>query len=598
MSRWFYLLNLTVICGFFCNIGTGCRSIESNSDNALRESIGGIETQSFNSDYIKDPFAQKISSRDLLSAEQARVKALTSYSRGISLELQGESKASLNEFLKSANADPANEKLVLSLVQELINVGRTNDAALLMKRSCSRKEVNANLLAWWALAETANGNYSEGIKIAEKSIKQDKKTVLAYKVLLGIYLGEDQSEKSLEVLKNAEIAVEDSIPGLLEVTGFYLGYSRMISTLGIDPKEEANRLLNRVEILIKEDENARPEWYEIMANLLVGLEQYSEALPIYDQLLEKYPGHIGLREKRVNTLMRMGEDAAAELELRGLLRANPSNFNYALLLGDLCQKTGRYREAGDFYYYANSVKKDPRLYFMVAQMRFADKQPQKALDMLELTRIGGLNNPELTYLESMCYVEMARFDEALQIALRVKEEVLKNQEYSDLLNEAFYLSLASIYESLGRADEAIALMEEELEKNPKSAMALNALGYTYADHGINLEKAYEMITEALRMAPEEPAIIDSFSWVLYKMGNSEAALPLILKAIENEKSADSTYYDHLGDIYLSLGREIEAVEAWKNALKQNVIVSLYRKVGNRTVKEIIQEKIDRHNRTN
>lgn len=82
------------------------------------------------------------------------------------------------------------------------------------------------------------------------------------------------------------------------------------------------------------------------------------------------------------------------------------------------------------------------------------------------------------------------------------------------------------------------------------------------------------------------------------MGNSEAALPLILKAIENEKSADSTYYDHLGDIYLSLGREIEAVEAWKNALKQNVIVSLYRKVGNRTVKEIIQEKIDRHNRTN
>ena len=261
MSRWFYLLNLTVICGFFCNIGTGCRSIESNSDNALRESIGGIETQSFNSDYIKDPFAQKISSRDLLSAEQARVKALTSYSRGISLELQGESKASLNEFLKSANADPANEKLVLSLVQELINVGRTNDAALLMKRSCSRKEVNANLLAWWALAETANGNYSEGIKIAEKSIKQDKKTVLAYKVLLGIYLGEDQSEKSLEVLKNAEIAVEDSIPGLLEVTGFYLGYSRMISTLGIDPKEEANRLLNRVEILIKEDEkNAIKAW--------------------------------------------------------------------------------------------------------------------------------------------------------------------------------------------------------------------------------------------------------------------------------------------------------------------------------------------------
>ena len=52
----------------------------------------------------------------------------------------------------------------------------------------------------------------------------------------------------------------------------------------------------------------------------------------------------------------------------------------------------------------------------------------------------------------------------------------------------------------------------------------------------------------------------------FKLNQPAAALPLILQAIELEKDADATLYDHLGDIYAAMGEVAKAREAWTKSV--------------------------------
>ena len=78
-----------------------------------------------------------------------------------------------------------------------------------------------------------------------------------------------------------------------------------------------------------------------------------------------------------------------------------------------------------------------------------------------------------------------------------------------------------------------------------------------------------MIERALEKEPDNPHYLDSMGWVLYKMGRTESALDYILNSLENlgeqdnQEKAYSEVYEHLGDIYLTLGKTELAREAWQ-----------------------------------
>ena len=59
--------------------------------------------------------------------------------------------------------------------------------------------------------------------------------------------------------------------------------------------------------------------------------------------------------------------------------------------------------------------------------------------------------------------------------------------------------------------------------------ALNYLGYSYADKGINLEEALALIQKALKLKPDNGYMIDSLGWVYFKMGKHEEAVKALQK---------------------------------------------------------------------
>jgi Flp pilus assembly protein TadD len=122
-----------------------------------------------------------------------------------------------------------------------------------------------------------------------------------------------------------------------------------------------------------------------------------------------------------------------------------------------------------------------------------------------------------------------------------------------------------VYERLKQWDKAEADLQTALNFQPDQPYILNYLGYSWADQGINLDKAAEMIEKAVRLRPEDGAIVDSLGWVYYRMGQYDKAVKTLERAIELDPT-EPEINDHLGDAYWKVGRKSEARFQWKRAL--------------------------------
>lgn len=109
---------------------------------------------------------------------------------------------------------------------------------------------------------------------------------------------------------------------------------------------------------------------------------------------------------------------------------------------------------------------------------------------------------------------------------------------------------------------------EAIKLHPKNATALNNYGYALAERGIKLDEAEKLITEALRLEPNNPAFIDSMGWVYFKQGRYDDAAKWLEKAVMLEPNDAELRY-HLGMAYAELGRIDEAIAQLEEALRIN-----------------------------
>ncbi|WP_417281671.1 tetratricopeptide repeat protein [Agrilutibacter niabensis] len=115
----------------------------------------------------------------------------------------------------------------------------------------------------------------------------------------------------------------------------------------------------------------------------------------------------------------------------------------------------------------------------------------------------------------------------------------------------------------------IARAEADFRKilvaDPDSTAALNALGYTLADRTTRYQEALELIDRARAAEPGNAAIIDSYGWVLYRLGRREEALTELRRAFVLQK--DPEIASHVGEVLWDLGRKDEARKYFEEARK-------------------------------
>lgn len=94
-----------------------------------------------------------------------------------------------------------------------------------------------------------------------------------------------------------------------------------------------------------------------------------------------------------------------------------------------------------------------------------------------------------------------------------------------------WFDLAAMRERLGDLPGAEAAVRDVLRREPENPGALNFLGYMWADHGVHLEEAVEMVQQALTADPDNGAYLDSLGWAYFRLGRLEEARPLLERAV-------------------------------------------------------------------
>jgi len=159
-------------------------------------------------------------------------------------------------------------------------------------------------------------------------------------------------------------------------------------------------------------------------------------------------------------------------------------------------------------------------------------------------------------------------------AIAVYSSVLDPLEKPDRRYWSLYFGRGVAYERNKEWPKAEADFQKSLSllpekprsprENYERAQVLNYLAYSWVDRGENIERSFDMLKEAVSLAPEDGAIVDSLGWAYFRLGKYDDAVRELERAIAL-KPGDSTINDHLGDAYWKVGRKREAHFKWNHA---------------------------------
>ncbi|MBF0411880.1 MAG: tetratricopeptide repeat protein [Desulfamplus sp.] len=198
--------------------------------------------------------------------------------------------------------------------------------------------------------------------------------------------------------------------------------------------------------------------------------------------------------------------------------------------------------------------------FHIAYIYSQSGESKKSIEFLESKLIELPGDTELIGYLSAFYEDNNQLEKALDL-LKQGLKIAPNDV------ELLFRS-GVILDKSGDKDGSMAAMKKVIELDSEHASALNYLGYTYADLGIKLDEAEDLIKRSLALKPDDGYITDSLGWVYYKKGEYDKAIESLERAV-SLSSGDPVIAEHLGDAYREKKMYSKALEAYKNALSKN-----------------------------
>jgi tetratricopeptide (TPR) repeat protein len=311
---------------------------------------------------------------------------------------------------------------------------------------------------------------------------------------------------------------------------------------------------------LKENPGAR-EVRLSLARLLTRANRYDEAKAEFQRLTQDFPGNPDVTMALGLLAMQTNDLAGAEDYLKQSLEEgfrDPESVR--IYLGQINEAQGRDEAAADWY-----LSVPPGEHFLDAQSRYAQLLARKG--RLEEARAGlrALAEKNDDYrvqaiqLEAQLLRDRKAFTEVFDVLSAGLESI---PDAPDLLYDR-----AMAAERLSRLD----VMEQDLRRlisiKPDHAHAYNALGYTLVDRTQRLTEAIQLLEQALKLAPDDPFILDSMGWAQYRAGRNEQALDYLRKAYSGRP--DPEIAAHLGEVMWVMGNRDEARSVWQSSLRDH-----------------------------
>lgn len=350
--------------------------------------------------------------------------------------------------------------------------------------------------------------------------------------------------------------------------------------------------------------------YAWSARLAIERGDKATARAIYAEALRRQPGNLRLRNGYAALLADAGDAAGAA---RVIARGPQDDVTYGARAaylartGDRPALTALYREVvAD-----KSARSDKRLFLLGQLAEMADRRTE-ALAWYEQVSDADEHWFDAQLRQAVVLDQLDRTADASALLQRLEDAAAGDSDElgsvylleADLLArknrvqevQAVYARALAALPDDSRLLYARALFSIEhgeaaagerdlrhlIELKPDSAEALNALGYTLADRSRRGEpvqrEALDLIQRALKLKPDEAAIIDSLGWLRYRMGELDESLTALRSAYA--KQPDAEIAAHLGEVLWAKGDRDEARRVWGEGRRKEP--------GNKTLLETIQ----------
>lgn len=297
------------------------------------------------------------------------------------------------------------------------------------------------------------------------------------------------------------------------------------------------------------------------ARLLVGDKEYEAARAQFKRLMADAPNNAEVTMALGLLSMQLDDLDASENYFRQVLDLNYKDDNVVrIYLGQISEKRKHYEDAAGWY---GAVDKGEQ--YLPAQIKYAAM----------LGMLGRLDEAR-KHLQELATQNNQQRIQLLQAEAQLLRDAKLYREVYDLLTRALEKlpNHPTILYERGMAAEKIDrldVMEQDLRKlvqiKPDHAHAFNALGYTLADRTTRLDEAKQLVEQALKLAPDDPFILDSMGWVYFRMGKMTEALDFLKRAFVARP--DPEIAAHLGEVMWQQGERAEAEKVWSESLKDN-----------------------------
>ncbi len=299
-------------------------------------------------------------------------------------------------------------------------------------------------------------------------------------------------------------------------------------------------------------------YYNELGVLLHMRGEYAEALKIFRAALSLMGGAGQVRTNIANSLLAMGDVSGAEAEARAYIKAQPSADAWTLL-SQIQKRQDQHEEALVSAETALQFDKKQRgLRYNYATALDRVGRAQEALDVYEQLTRQDLDTPDLALNYARSLFAEGRAKDAEAIA----ERGITLWPGSAVL----HTTLARMRWLRGERENCTAWLEAEIGRRPRD-LNLRLACADALHRGKHLQKALNVLNEALRLAPDTPALLSAAAVVLDELDRPRDGLQLLRRVVELTNGSRASYRNLLSTL-LRAGLPDEALRVARTLLEQ------------------------------
>ena len=427
-----------------------------------------------------------------------------------------------------------------------------------------------------------NGQYEEAQRQLEALLKiNGSDNENAFMLIAGLLGRQQDKQAALEVMQRL-VNSRPNDPNALYALSHLAVHAGVL--------DQAEQAIKRV-VELQPD---RIDAYILEARILTMRGKSAEALKLLDEKVKKYPNDIALRTNYARSLVdaKRMDDAFAQFKI--INKQSPDEAEILRALGMVAVEMGKVDEGEKYFLRLNQSYPDYQSESSFYLGRIAQefhKDPDEAIKWYSRVDLGE------NYLEARIRIALLLAEKGDVTQARGQLSAITPRSPGQLLR--IYLADGQILRNAGRFQEAIDvfttgldelpdnadllyaramtaerigqldLLEKDLKqilsRDPDNVDALNALGYSLADHTDRYQEALGYIQRALDLNPDSYFVLDSMGWIQYRLAHYQEAATYLRRALD--MSSDSEIAAHLTEVLWVMGDKQGARDVWNNALK-------------------------------